>query len=112
MGVVDRLELGSQLEENVEMDLLFGAFSFDDDPVQDGGHQIGVDTVFKGQLLFQCPPNLFGVQCGFLLPPLLCPDRRQLGLQSLDVGICRYQACSPKLLKRGITGVEMGGIIA
>ena len=67
------------------MDLLFGAFSFDDDPVQDGGHQIGVDTVFKGQLLFQYPPNLFGVQCGFLLPPLLRPDRRNLCLQGLEL---------------------------
>lgn len=84
-GGQNRLKYCPQFEGNVEMDLLFGAFFLNHDLLQDGCHQVGVDTVGKAQFGFQGIPDFIHIQGSIFLPLFLHADGGKLGFQGSEL---------------------------
>ena len=81
MRLVHRFVYLPHFQVDIQVYFLLGALPLDDDSVQNGGHQSGVDPFFEGQLLFQRLSDLVDLQAGGLALLLLGVDGVQLSLK-------------------------------
>ena len=86
-GCIDGLVSAAELQKNVEINIILGAFFLDDNLIQNRRHQCRIDFPGEAQCLVQCPPDgrdiqFFGSPVFFLLP-----DGRQLSLALQNLGV-------------------------